>query len=180
MRYLVLLFLLLLAGCQQPTTAPPVVATASPEPAHHEHTAPHDGTLIVFGEEFAHLELVLDGQAGKLTAYVLDGEAENPVRLEAPQLEIRQGEEVLQLLPVANELTGETAESTSQYEVTADSLKGATTWKGSVVAITLKGQSFEEVEFDFPEGNEHHEGEHGDHGEEHEGEHADHEDEHGH
>ena len=34
--------------------------------AHHEHTAPHGGTLVVFGDEFAHIELVLDQTTGKL------------------------------------------------------------------------------------------------------------------
>ena len=48
--------------------------------AHHEHTAPHGGTLVVFGNEFAHIELVLDQTTGKLTAYVLDGEAEKSVQ----------------------------------------------------------------------------------------------------
>ena len=51
---------------------------------HHEHTAPHGGTLVALGEEFGHLELLLNKETGELTAYVLDGEAEKPVRLGAP------------------------------------------------------------------------------------------------
>ncbi len=31
----------------------------------HEHAAPHGGTLIVLGDEFAHLELVLDPGTGE-------------------------------------------------------------------------------------------------------------------
>ena len=34
------------------------------------------GTLVELGNEFAHVELVLDSNAGSLTAYVLDGEAQ--------------------------------------------------------------------------------------------------------
>ena len=45
----------------------------------HEHKPPHSGTLVEFGEEFAHLELVLDAATGTLKAYALDGEAEKAV-----------------------------------------------------------------------------------------------------
>ena len=47
----------------------------------HQHKAPHKGTLVEFGEEFAHLELVLDQATGKISAWVLDGEAEKAVRV---------------------------------------------------------------------------------------------------
>ena len=50
--------------------------------AKHEHHAPHHGALEVLGDEFAHVELVLDEKTGRLTAYVLDGEAENPRALQ--------------------------------------------------------------------------------------------------
>lgn len=39
---------------------------------------------MALGEEFGHLELLLNKETGELTAYVLDGEAEKPVRLGAP------------------------------------------------------------------------------------------------
>ena len=52
----------------------------------HEHHPPHKGTLVEFGEEFAHLELVLDPATGKLTAYALDGEAEKAVRLKQTEI----------------------------------------------------------------------------------------------
>jgi hypothetical protein len=54
----------------------------------HEHHAPHDGTLVELGEEFAHLELVLNAQTGTLTVYVLDGEAEQSVRIAQPEIEL--------------------------------------------------------------------------------------------
>ena len=80
--------------------------------AHHEHTAPHGGTLVVFGDEFAHIEFVLDQTTGKLTGYVLDGEAEKSVRLSQKTVELKihrediQSEFMLQLSGVANVLTG--------------------------------------------------------------------------
>src|SRR5205085_2013512 len=72
---------LALSACRAAPPSPPKDATAG-----HEHTAPHHGQLVELGEEFAHVELVLDRKAGRLTAYVLDGEAEQPVRVTQPTL----------------------------------------------------------------------------------------------
>lgn len=125
----------------------------------HEHTAPHGGTLVVLGDEFAHLELVLDAGTGKLTAYVLDGEAENPIRLEQEEIEIKIGDGekdgvTLKLKAVPNVLTGETAGDSSEFSVQSDRLKGMERFGAVVTFITIKGKKFEAVEFGFPEGNE--------------------------
>ena len=131
----------------------------------HEHSAPHGGTLVVLGDEFAHLELVLDPGTGELTAYVLDGEAENPVRLEQENIEIRiavpdtGGNEPASKLPlklnaVYNILTGEKKGNTSEFAARSDSLKGLKQFGAVITAITVKGREFQEVEFGFPEGNE--------------------------
>ncbi|MGD0089347.1 MAG: hypothetical protein ABSE73_05445 [Planctomycetota bacterium] len=127
----------------------------------HEHKAPHGGALIVFGEEFAHVELVLDGQSGKLTAYVLDGEAEKSVRVKQKEIELRlrfadKKEETVAvtLKAVSNVLTGETAGDTSQFAGEAAALKGATRFSGAIAAVSVKGQEFKDVQFKFPEGNE--------------------------
>ena len=132
----------------------------------HEHHAPHGGTLVEFGEEFAHLELVLDPGTGTLTGYSLDGEAENPVRIEQDDIEIlitavnTQGEVAsktiytLKLEAVPNVLTGETLGDTSEFTAQSDKLKGAQNFDGVISAINIKGQSFKDVKFRFPEGNE--------------------------
>lgn len=131
----------------------------------HEHSAPHGGTLVVLGDEFAHLELVLDQGTGELTAYVLDGEAESPVRLEQENIEIRiavpdtGGNEAASELPlrlraVYNILTGEKEGDTSEFAAQSDNLKGLKQFGAVITAITLKGREFQEVEFRFPEGNE--------------------------
>ena len=54
----------------------------------HHHDAPHGGTLVVFGEEFAHIELLLEKKTGKLTCYVLDGEAKNGVRISQEKIKL--------------------------------------------------------------------------------------------
>ena len=136
---------------------------------HHEHTALHGGTLIVFGDEFAHIELVLDQTTGKLTGYVLDGEAEKPVRVSQKTIELKihrediQSDFSLQLSGVANVLTGETEGDTSQFTAQSDALKGASEFHAEIVSIGIKGQVFTNIDFEFPEGNEETHSEHTEH-----------------
>ena len=136
---------------------------------HHEHTAPHDGTLVVFGDEFAHIEFVLDQTTGKLTGYVLDGEAEKSVRLSQKVIELKihrediESDLSLQLSGVANVLTGETEGDTSQFAAQSDGLKGASEFHAEIVSIAIMGQMFANIDFEFPEGNEETHSEHGEH-----------------
>lgn len=137
--------------------------------AHHEHTAPHGGTLVVLGDEFAHIEFVLDQTEGKLTGYVLDGEAEKSVRLSQKTVELKihredsQSDFTLQLLGITNVLTGETEGDTSQFEVQSDALQGVSEFQAEITSVDIKGQVFTHIDFDFPEGNEETHGEHGEH-----------------
>ena len=126
----------------------------------HEHHPPHQGVLIVLGEEFAHLELVLDQITGTLTAYSLDGEAENAIALEQAEIELHitppGGAELdVSLKAVENPLTGEIVGNTSQFSGQADALKGLTKFSGVVSTVTSRGENFKKVTFGFPEGNEH-------------------------
>ncbi|MEM7412808.1 MAG: hypothetical protein AAF430_21425 [Myxococcota bacterium] len=126
---------------------------------HHHHVAPHGGTLVVLGEEFAHLELVVDRKTGAMTAYVLDGEAERGVAISQTLLEIDAAPSggdpfTVQLAPVENVLTGETSGNTSQFAGEADPLKTLRRFEGEVRQIEVRGQRFEAVAFRFPEGNE--------------------------
>lgn len=137
--------------------------------AHHEHTAPHGGTLVVLGEEFAHVEFVLEKATGKLTAYVLDGEAEKPIRLTENTIGLKinrlnpEQTMALQLQAVPNVLTGETEGDTSQFEGQSEALEGATEFQAEIASIVVKGQTFTDVDFEFPEGNEGQHEEHHEH-----------------
>jgi len=146
------------AGCgkEEPAGAPgPAVAGA---PSGHEHAAPHGGTLIELGEEFAHVELVLDRATGEVTAYVLDGEAEKPVPVAQPSLAFsgRAGGQAFtfELAAVARRLTGETVGNTSEFRGRSKELRGADRFEASLTAITVKGRAFSPVAFRFPEGND--------------------------
>lgn len=177
--------LLLLWGCSQRESAPPPspqeanpTHVIEPEPVihaepiigeddhdhdhdhqGHAHTAPHGGTLVVLGDEFAHLELVLDAAAGQLTVYVLDGEAVGGVRLAQEQLELlirlpEHDDDVLVVCHAApNVLTGETIGDTSEFRGASRSLIGASRFDVAIKSITIKGQEFAGLRFPFPEGN---------------------------
>ncbi len=128
--------------------------------AAHEHHAPHKGLLIVLGEEFAHLELVFDSSTGSLTAYSLDGEAENAISLSVTEIDFQitpPGGQMfnLSLKAVENPLTGETIDQTSQFGAQTDLLKGLTEFHVVITEITTKGQTFKNIAFDYPEGNDH-------------------------
>lgn len=171
-RYLSLVCLaaaLVLGGCQSSSTAtkaPAVNAASSPAPGPpaevakkeggHEHSAPHGGALVELGEEFAHVEIVLDAATGRLTAYALDGEAEKSVRIKQSDIEIvvKNPAVTIKLGGVANALTDEAAGDTSEFSGQSDRLKGATDFKGVIKTVSIKGKQFKDVAFNFPKGAE--------------------------
>ncbi len=146
------LALLLAAGCAKKEPPPPPTA-------HHGHIAPHGGTAVVLGVELYHLELVRDAASGRLTAYILDGEMENFVRVNPPLFEIiatvDHQPHTLRFRPVANPATGETVTDTAQYEAQADWLKTTATFDATLTSLTIRGTSFTAVPFNFPRGNDH-------------------------
>jgi hypothetical protein len=160
---------LVLGGCQSSSTetrTPAATAASTPSPSPsteatkresgHEHSAPHGGALVELGEEFAHVEVVLDVATGKLTAYALDGEAEKSVRVKQSEIEIavKNPAVTIKLGGVANALTGETADDTSEFSGRSDRLKGAANFDGVIKTISIKGRQFKEVAFDFPKSAE--------------------------
>jgi hypothetical protein len=160
---------LVLGGCQSSSTdtkAPAAIAAATPTPGssaeaakkkgEHEHSAPHGGALVELGEEFAHVELVLDAVTGALTAYALDGEAEKSVRVKQSEIEIaiENPPGTIKLSGVSNALTGEMAGDTSEFLGQSDRLKGATDFDGVIKTISIKGKQFKDVAFNFPDGVE--------------------------
>ena len=156
-------------GCEKKGTHRRERESAHERDTHHEHTAPHGGTLVVLGEEFAHVEFVLEKATGKLTGYVLDGEAEKPIRLTEKTIGLKINRLnsdqtlALQLKAVANVLTGETEGATSHFAGQSDELIGATEFHAEIASIVVKGQTFVDVDFEFPDGNEGGGGDHHEH-----------------
>ncbi len=158
-------FAFLCAGCgsgadtPQPTDATSSAQSPDHDHVHHHHEAPHGGTLIALGDHVAHIELVVDAAAGSMTAYVLDGEAANPVRVSAPELEIAVQPETgdpfsVRLEAYANVLTGETVGETSEFRGQSDNLKQLDRFRGSMPVLTVRGVEFRDIHFRFPDGNE--------------------------
>lgn len=148
------LLLAALAACSKPSESRP------PVPTHdkHQHTAPHGGTPVVLGAEIYHLELVRDAPAGRLTAYVMDGELENFIRVPAPSFEIIAtvgGEKrPLTFRAIANPATGESVGDTAQFEAVADWLKTTPSFDAVLSSLSIKGTAFNAVAFNFPKGND--------------------------
>ena len=124
----------------------------------HEHHPPHHGTPVVLGDEEYHVELVLDATAGKLQAFVLDGELENFIRITPESFDIAAKiagrDETLTLKAVANSATGETVGDTSLFETQADWLKTTPVFDAAIKEINVRGESYTNVVFNFPKGND--------------------------
>ena len=116
----------------------------------HVHTAPHGGLLVEVGDHAYNLEFVLDREAGKLTAYVLDGHAENFIRTDLAGIALTANDRALTLAPVANAATGETVGSTAQFEAAADWLKAPGALAVKVPTLTLRGNAFSAIEATLP------------------------------
>ena len=146
-----LLSLTLLAACGK---TEPVAVTA---PKAHEHKAPHGGTAVELGEEAFHVELVKE-DTGKLSAYVLDGEMENFIRIESPTFEIAATvagqSQTLVFRAIASTATGETVGNTSHFEAEAPWLKTTPVFDGVLTRLEVKGMVFTAVAFNFPKGND--------------------------
>jgi len=156
----------LACGGEAPETVPPST-TAAPAPAAapvttpaattpadddgHAHDAPHGGVLVELGDHFGFLEVVLDAEAGSLTAYVLDGGAEQAVRIAQPSIsftfETPQAiaSQTLVLTAKANVLTGETVGDTSEFSIIHSAFKGQTMLSARVGELTVKGQTFKDL-----------------------------------
>ena len=144
MKLPLLAALVLLAGLPACSRSPESASAGG-----HAHSAPHGGTLIEVGEHAYNLEVVRDTSAGKLTVYILDGHAENFVRIAAPALEFvgfSGGERrPLSLKAVANPATGETVGNTSQFEAQADWLKSGGELAGTIESVEIKGTTFSKL-----------------------------------
>lgn len=127
-------------------------------PVHlHVDTPPHCGTPVALGDDYQ-IEWVLDEPAGKLQAYVLDGEMENFVRIAPPSFDLAvklpDKKEILHFVAIANSATGEKVGSTSLFEAQADWLKTNKTFDAVLGEINVEGTVFTNVAFNFPKGSE--------------------------
>lgn len=174
--------LLVLSGCpgESPKVEKPAVVSQVAKGAHdddhdgdhghHHHHAergPHGGALVAIGEDDAHLEIVLDVETGKLTAYTLDGEAEKPISIKQANLQLAltlepagAGEDKKDDLPDSTLLLMLEAVSpadglATEFSGQKDELKGVERFEAALTSITVGDKQFKGVNFKYPEGNEH-------------------------
>lgn len=134
--------------------------TSSSSGHGHEHVAPHDGTAVVLGDEFYHVEFVLDAAAGKLSAYILDGHMEEYVRCAMPAFDVVAtvgggAPQTLTFKAIADAASGEKVGDTSLFEASADWLKTTREFDAVITQIEVKKSAFSAVAFNFPKGNSH-------------------------
>jgi len=125
-----------------------------PAAGGHNHHAPHGGTLVEIGEHAYNLEFVRAPETGRLSAYVLDGHAENFIRIKAASFEVIAnvgGEKrPLTFKAVANAATGETVGDTSQFDADGDWVKTTRTFDGVILALDVRGTKVANVPFTLP------------------------------
>ncbi|MDB5339660.1 MAG: hypothetical protein JWN70_5279 [Planctomycetaceae bacterium] len=115
----------------------------------HHHHAPHHGSLTMLGEHVAQIELVVDAEAGKVEAYILDGEAEKPLVVDQTDLELAI------TLPEATEpltlkLTpADAAKQDDGFVAQDDKLKGVKAFKGTLTSLKIKDKAHEKVAVEF-------------------------------
>jgi hypothetical protein len=136
----------------------PEIAAPDAAPASHGHHPPHGGTAIVLGKELFHLELVRDADTGTLSAYVLDDEMEEFVRVAVPSIALDAvvdgDRKRLLLSPVASSATGETVGDTSLFQGHADWLKTHDHFEATLEPLSIHGSAFPATNFRFPAGND--------------------------
>lgn len=142
-----ILLLLGLAACSR---REPAVVTHD---HGHAHTAPHGGVLVELGEHAGNLEFKFDEARGVLQAWVLDGHAENFVRLAQAgfDVEAQAGAAThrLRFAAVANPLTGESPGNTATFEAEAAWLGAAKAFDGRVKELTVREVIYRDVPFSF-------------------------------
>lgn len=141
------LVLLLAAGCSKQDAAAPADGHAG---HGHAHQPLMGGQLVELGEHQANLEFKYDPVRGMLQAWVLDGHAENYVRVTMAFFEVQEKggqQRLITLRARANELTGEKPGDTSAFEGEAPWLGGIEHFDGVVKAVQVRGAVYRDVEF---------------------------------
>ena len=159
MKSIIAIGVVIVAGFSSGCSRSETTSVPAQETVHkHEHHAPHGGTAVELGEEEYHVELVLDASAGKLQAFILDGELENFVRIPEASFEIAAElpgkEEVLTMKAIPNRATGETVGDTALFEAQAEWLKTTPTFNAVIKDLTVRDNRYQNIAFNFPKGND--------------------------
>jgi hypothetical protein len=136
-----------------------VLSRSGVSAADHAHGPPHGGTPVLVAEHKFHLELVRDGAAGLMQAYVLDDHLEKYVAVRETNFMLRATfagrTESVEFKRAPNPSDKKLPAASSLFEARADWIKAATNFNGVVPTITLNRQTFTNITFAFPKGTQH-------------------------
>ncbi len=150
-----LLVSLLVAACKPRDPAPSQAATGAPAASGHAHKSLMGGQLVELGDHEANLELKYDAARGVLQAWVLDGHAENFVRVSMALFDVQEAagaRRTITLRAVANGITGENVGDTSSFEGEASWLGGVGHFDGIVKALKVRDVVYRDIPFHFHPG----------------------------
>lgn len=122
------------------------------KPGAHTHVAPNGGVLVEIGDEFAHLELVVDSANSKIICYVFDGALKFGLKAKQATIEAEINEtkespdekKVIVFKAISNLIANNTEEESSQYEAEYK-MKPNTKISLRFKNITINNKSFENV-----------------------------------
>lgn len=120
----------------------------------------YGGVLAELGDGEAHIEFVLDPEAGWVSAYVLDSSARERVRLTTEQIGViftMHGEDIptqqrtfsRALQPVESALTGETAGDTAHFETRHELFRDAEGFDAIIPIIRVKDVEYTNVSIQY-------------------------------
>jgi hypothetical protein len=121
---------------------------------------PHGGTPVLVAAHKYHLELVRDGNRGVIQAYVLAANLHDFIPVPETNFTLRamvsRGQtEHLEFQRVTNSTTATLADPSFLFEGRAEWVKVVKNFDGLIPAITVKGATFTNISFPFPEGTQH-------------------------
>lgn len=123
------------------------VVNVDPIVAHDHSSGPHDGQLVVFGNEAYHGEVVFNEESGELTVYIIGPDARTPQPIGESQIAVHLelgGEEVELTLPAAPE-PGEADGMASRFVLTRDNvpegIHDVEDLHGEIIA-TIEGEEY--------------------------------------
>ena len=127
------------------------------EAGPHHHDPPHGGAGVTLGDEEAHIEFLVDAEAGTVTAWFFKPHMERYLRIKAESFavlaKLPDGEARLTFAAVANAGTGETVGDTSQFVARADWLGGAGSVEAVLQEVSVRGRVYRSIAFNYPKGN---------------------------
>lgn len=153
-RLLVLAALVLItsAGCSKKEPAHRADGHDHDHGSGHAHKPLMGGELVEVGEHQFNLEFKYDASRGVLQAWVLDGHAENFVRVSMSLFDVQEAggqKRIITMRALANPMTGEKPGDTSAFEGEAPWLGGIGHFDGVVKAIRVRDTDFRDIAFHF-------------------------------